>query len=136
MKHEQVVQQLLSKLRITSFSPEYPILKEIALILVEAECGNREIKELPDTEVDEFINKTKSIDLYGRYIEETQYKMRVARVCAPEIDFSLGESILFDAAIKNLSYYLERMAAILLLDNVDFFVEEDLKRLGVENHHD
>ena len=133
MKHEQVAQQLLMRLRINEKAPEYSTLKEMAVLILEAECNEREITELPDSELYEFINKTKSNDLYRRYIEETQRKMLIARITNPDMVLPRGGTIVFDGAIENLSYYLERMAAILWSDNLDHFQEDDFKRLGIED---
>lgn len=134
MKHEQVVQQVIDRLQINESVPEFPILKAMTLLIVEAYCNERGVDELPDTEVYDFLSKINTGDLYKKFIEETQQKMVVTRFSSPELGaLPIGEAIKLDSAINNLSNYLERLAVILYADDLKFIEESDFPRLGIED---
>lgn len=125
MTNEEIIQCLFNRLSIQQTDNDYLLLKEAALYRINTEYTSLNGPELPSQIISFFIDNTRLNDLYHTAIEQAERRMIV-------INLSLGVQPPF-TPLKNLAYYLERMAVIMFASKCYFFPEQEIDRLGIKD---
>lgn len=132
MNNRTVVGMLLKKLALDD-GPNSALYQDMALQILQRRCHVNEQTEIPDDEVDDFLlNISNSAVLGSQWISVIQDKMLISKLSDPDLILSASESNHLDRAIDNLSFYLERVAAIIITDGHGAIEEKDFSRLGLD----